>query len=89
MGYSANASMRSLVVTGNPMSDASKTALALALAPARALALALVCCQLRNPAVTEIDACEKGFGDAEAVAIAAELRCGDAMHFDLLRAIYC
>ena len=71
--------MRSLVVVGNPMSDASKTA----------LAAAVVFCQLRNPAVNEIEARRKGFGDAEAVAIAAELRCGDAMDFDLLRANYC
>ncbi len=47
------------------------------------VALEVVLCQVRNAHVTEIDASDKGFDDADATRIAEALRC------DILRAHIC
>ena len=61
---SANSTLKSLDVSGNPMSEAAR----------KAVQLELVLCQMRNPEVTQINASNKGFDDQEAIKIGEGLR---------------
>ena len=61
---SANSTLKSLDVSGNPMSKAAR----------KAVELEFVLCQMRNPEVTQIDASRKGFDDQDAIKIGEGLR---------------
>ncbi len=61
---SANSTLQSLDVSGNPMSEAAR----------KAVELEFVLCQMRNPEVTDIDAAKKGFDDQDAIKIGEVLR---------------
>ena len=66
MFHSLSRSLTSLSLAGNSISVPVLTT----------VALELVLCQLRNPLVATIDACDKGFNDEQAHAIAQALGYG-------------
>ena len=61
---SANSTLTTLDVSGNPMSAAAH----------KAIQLEFVLCRMRNRTVTEIDASDQGFDDQDASKIVEGLR---------------
>jgi hypothetical protein len=61
---SANSTLTTLAVSGNPMSAAA----------CKAIELEFVLCQMRNPSVTQIDTSDKGFDDQDAIKMGEGLR---------------
>jgi hypothetical protein len=74
-----NTTLRRLDLKGNPISASVLTS----------VELELVLCQMRNAAVTNIDASRKGFDDADALRISDALRCAYGFAAALGLCVFC